>query len=88
MIVAGAAAGLTGVALRTRSAVAEGGPLDGNTWFLLLALAGLGLEMAGFWVHDRGHRRRGEIPHALWGLDDRNRPAWLPRRDLRPRRRR
>jgi len=88
MIVAGAAAGLTGVALWTRSAVADGEPFDGNTWFLLLALAGLALEIAGMGVHDRGHRRRGEVPHALWGLDDRNRPRWLARRDLRPRRRR
>lgn len=85
MIVAGAAVGLTGVALWTRSAVAEGGPFDGNTWLLLLALAGLALEVAGMAVHDRRHRRRGELPHALWGLDDRNRPDWLPRRDLGPR---
>ncbi len=88
LIVAGAGVGLTGIALWVRSAVAEGGPFDGRVAFLLLALAGLALEMAGFWVHDRGHRRRGEIPHALWGLDDRNRPDWIPRRDLRPRRRR
>lgn len=88
MIVAGAAAGLTGVALWTWSAATEGGPFDGNGWWLLLALAGLVLEIAGMGVHDRGHRRRGELPHALWGLDDRNRPDRLPRRDLRPRRRR
>lgn len=88
MIVAGAAAALTGVVLWTWSAVAEGGPFDGNGWLLLLALAGLVLELAGMGVHDRGHRRRGETPHALWGLEDRNRPDWLPRRDLRPRPRR
>jgi hypothetical protein len=42
---------------------------------------GLGLYFGSFAHHDRWHRRRGEAPDALWGLNDRNRPRWAgPRR--------
>ncbi len=50
-------------------------------------LRGLGLWLLGmlcmFWLaarHDRAHRSRGELPHALWGTNDKNKPRWLTRR--------
>lgn len=46
----------------------------------LLALLGVAVQLAGAWVHDREHRRRGEPPHTLWGPEDRFRPTWLPGR--------
>lgn len=62
MLVSGAVIGLVSVTLWVHSAVTQGGPFDGRAGFLLLAVAGLALEFAGAWVHDRGHRRRGESP--------------------------
>jgi hypothetical protein len=29
-------------------------------------------------VDDAGHRRRGEVSHALWGTGDRSKPRWMP----------
>lgn len=43
---------------------------------MLIDLA-IGFTAAG--VHDRMHRSCGEAPHALWGLNDRNKPGFLRR---------
>lgn len=80
MIVSGAVVGLTSIALWTYSAAVTDGLLDSDLRLVALAVGGLALELAGMAVHDRGHRQRGERPHALRGLDDRHRPGWLPRR--------
>jgi len=71
LFVAGAVVGLIGVGL-----------IISQQWVLglLAAVLGLTLEVSGAALHDRRHRRRGERPHAMWGLDDRNRPSWRPRK--------
>lgn len=43
----------------------------------LVMLSGLAVEIGGMWLHDWSHRRRGETPHALWGIGDRSRPLWF-----------
>jgi hypothetical protein len=71
MLIGGTAVALVGLGLLLSGHKEIGG---------LLTLLGLAVEIGGAWVHDRGHRRRGEQPHALWGPGDRHRPARLPRR--------
>ena len=71
MLLGGAAVAFVGVGLLMSGHKAVGG---------LLAALGLAVEVGGAWVHDLGHRRRGEQPHAMWGPGDRNRPARSPRR--------
>lgn len=46
---------------------------------ILIFVVGFAAMFWGAWAHDVGHRRRGEPPHALWGVGDRNRPSWLTR---------
>jgi hypothetical protein len=67
----GAAVAVAGVVLMLQERWAVGVPLG---------LVGIAIELSGAWVHDLGHRRRGEVPHAMWGEADRNRPSWWPRR--------
>ena len=52
----------------------------GGEWLagILLFIAGVAMELAGAALHDRWHRRRGDSTHAMWGTDDRNKPAWWP----------
>ncbi len=69
LFLGGAVIGLIGVGLLVNQRWGLG---------LLVAILGLTLEFSGAALHDRQHRRRGEHPHAMWGLDDRNRPQWLP----------
>lgn len=69
LLIVGATVGLAGVVL------AAGGQL----WGLALCAIGGAIEMSGPYLHDRHHRQRGEVSHALWGLDDRNKPRWLTR---------
>ncbi len=47
--------------------------------WIAVALLALTVELAQFARHDRRHRARAERPHAMWGLDDKNRPKWLRR---------
>ncbi len=44
---------------------------------LVLAL-GLWSMFAAPVVHDRMHRERGEVSHAVWGRNDRRKPPWWP----------
>ena len=74
MLIGGGALALTGVALALTGRQALG---------LALVVVGFVIEIGGAWVHDLGHRRRCEVTHAMWGTDDRNRPAWLPSRRAR-----
>jgi fatty acid desaturase len=46
-------------------------------WGLALLLVDFVLAVAAAVLHDRAHRRHGEQPHAMWGLDDRNKPSFL-----------
>jgi hypothetical protein len=48
---------------------------------IAMALAALVMVLAASARHDRAHRRMGERPHAMWGLDDRNRPGRRTQRD-------
>lgn len=44
---------------------------------LALVIGGPAVELGGAWTHDYLHRRKGEVPHALWGKNDHNRPRFL-----------
>jgi hypothetical protein len=46
-------------------------------WGLAVLLVDLVLAVTAAALHDRAHRRQGEKPHAMWGLDDRNKPSFL-----------
>jgi hypothetical protein len=71
MLLGGAVIGLVGVALLISGRMALG---------VLIGVIGFVVEVGGAWIHDLGHRRRGEQPHALWGARDRNRPSRMPPR--------
>ena len=47
---------------------------------IVMALAGLIVIFGMAFHHDRRHRRKSERPHAMWGLDDRNKPGGRGRR--------
>ena len=68
MLVGGLVIALVGLALLLSGRMGPG---------LALAILGLAVEVSGAWVHDRGHRRRGEQEHALWGAGNQNRPTRL-----------
>lgn len=48
----------------------------GGAAFVGLLFGGL-LEASGPAAHDQWHLRRGETPHAMWGVGDARRPARL-----------
>ena len=48
-------------------------PIIGGVLVALGIIATFTLPM----LHDRRHIRRGEAPHAMWGKNDKNRPARL-----------
>lgn len=68
MLVGGTALGL-GALVTARWRNGRGGLFD-EPVFLVLAVCGLGIVLAGAWVHDEGHRRLGEVPHAFFGHRD------------------
>lgn len=80
LMLGGAAVNVTAIVVWIPTAAADDGRFGGDLWLLVLALAGLAVGLTGPALHDRGHRRRGEPPHAMWGAGDRNRPDRLPRR--------
>ncbi|MDF8263535.1 hypothetical protein [Luteipulveratus flavus] len=71
---------LTGALMLTGGALDLVGGVLGiavsGAW-LAVCVVGLALFFGAFVLHDRGHRRRGEPPHAMWGPSDAKRPAWL-----------
>ena len=59
--------------------VAVGVLVAGSGAGVPLGLVAFGVLALASYEHDRRHRRRGELPHALWGLADKNKPRWLTR---------
>ena len=54
--------------------------VSGEHWFVgfLVLVGGVWSLVGAPVVHDRLHRERGEVPHALWGRGDRRKPPWWP----------
>ena len=43
---------------------------------LVVLVLGLWTMLYAAIVHDRQHRERGQLPHAVWGPGERRKPPW------------
>jgi hypothetical protein len=70
LLITGLVVALTGLAIT----------VTGSAWGIGVMVIGGVVEVSGPYLHDCGHRQRGEVTHALWGENDRNKLRWLSRR--------
>lgn len=77
MMITGALITVAGVGLFLAQPNDHQGSISTALLIIAMIVAGIALEVLGIFVHDRRHLRRGEVPHAMWGVDDARRPSRL-----------